>query len=133
MKQCNFCKSEYKPINIARQFGKESAVYRLGFCSARCYTDFVVPKESKTQPEQPPPQSEVANLAPDAFAIITRQLGLPVTIGTPGFFSPYQYASIHSPVNGELLLVLVAPVVETVNVTVHDKVGNTAVTIHDQI
>jgi len=94
-----------------------------------------IPSKNTAIAEQPAPatQSRTVNLSPDSFAIITRQLGLKVTTETPGFVAPYQSAAIYSPVNGELLLVLVAPVVEPINVTVHDKVGETSVTIHDQL
>ncbi|MTB53028.1 hypothetical protein [Lewinella sp. W8] len=35
---CNYCKEDFDPKQVARAYGKESAVLATGTCSAACYT-----------------------------------------------------------------------------------------------
>jgi GNAT superfamily N-acetyltransferase len=42
MKYCKFCSKSFLSKEVARVFGKESSVYQLGYCSAKCYTESLV-------------------------------------------------------------------------------------------
>jgi len=41
MCRCKQCKNTYDKKDVKRVYGKESSVYLMNFCSARCYTDYL--------------------------------------------------------------------------------------------
>jgi len=41
---CKKCKRNVDSKEVKRKYGKESRVYLLGFCSAKCYTDYYIKK-----------------------------------------------------------------------------------------
>ena len=96
MKQCNFCKEEYKPIQVARSLGKESGPYKLGFCSAHCYTQFLEPKIFMREKETP---FFAHNVPPVEFDFVCAQMGLQSTDGVqPGTKTVTIYAPNGTPV-----------------------------------
>jgi len=44
--KCKYCSTTYDKKEVGRIYGKESSVYFMNFCSARCYTDYVSEKEN---------------------------------------------------------------------------------------
>ena len=45
--KCKQCDRSYDKKEIGRIYGKESSVYLMNLCSARCYTDYVSDNEFK--------------------------------------------------------------------------------------
>jgi len=45
--KCNYCGKEYDKKEIRRIYGKDSMVDLGGFCSAGCYTAFILKLEKK--------------------------------------------------------------------------------------
>lgn len=43
---CVYCNMPFDKSSVKRQYGVSSAVYQLNFCSAKCYTEDVLKRET---------------------------------------------------------------------------------------
>ncbi len=41
---CKLCGDPYNKKEVSRIYGKESFVFMLNLCSAKCYTDYIINK-----------------------------------------------------------------------------------------
>jgi len=129
MKHCNFCKSLYTPALVARSLGRDSQPYKLGFCSARCYTQFSQPKISENIIALQTDTPAFATIPADQFKFVCRKFGLAPTDGVQ---PATKQAVICSP-DGTAAVFFICHVeaVPAVNVTLID--GEVGAIVHDKI